>query len=72
MLAQIQGTSMASPHVAALVGLIKAIHPEATTQTIEKNIKDYCRTFRNPKAYATGRYGAGAPDATVFCEDYSK
>ncbi len=65
----LQGTSMASPHIAALAALIKCIYPEATPAQVEMYIKDYCRTFTN-KDYLTGLYGAGAPDATAFIESY--
>lgn len=62
------GTSMAAPHVTALVCLVRLMYPDATPAQVEMYIKDYCRTFRNPDMYATGLYGAGAPDATKFIE----
>lgn len=69
-LANLQGTSMASPHVAAMAALLKTIYTDATPVDIENYIKNSCRTFRNSSAYATGAFGAGAPDATVFIESY--
>lgn len=68
MVRPLNGTSMAAPHVAALVCLVKLMYPDATPAQVEMYIKDYCRTFRNPDMYATGLYGAGAPDATKFIE----
>lgn len=65
----LQGTSMAAPHVSALAGLVKLMYPDATPAQVELYIKDYCRINRNPTAYATGLYGAGAPDATGFIEN---
>lgn len=64
----LNGTSMAAPHVAALACLVKLMFPDASPAQVEMYIKDYCRTFRNPDMYATGLYGAGAPDATKFIE----
>lgn len=63
------GTSMATPHVGALAALVKLMYPNATPAEVELYIKDYCRTFRNPDMYATGLFGAGAPDATKFIEE---
>lgn len=68
MVIPMNGTSMSTPHVAALVCLVKLMYPDATPAQVEMYIKDYCRTFRNPDMYATGLYGAGAPDATKFIE----
>lgn len=62
------GTSMACPHVGGLAALVKLMYPDATPAEVEQYIKDYCRTYRNPDMYATGLYGAGAPDATKFIE----
>lgn len=62
------GTSMACPHVGGLAALVKLMYPNATPAEVEGYIKDYCRTFRNPDMYASGMYGAGAPDATKFIE----
>lgn len=70
MIHPLQGTSMASPHIAALAALLKAIYPDAKPDEIETMIKASCRTFTNSKAYSSGKYGAGAPDATIFIESY--
>lgn len=69
-LVRLDGTSMATPHIAALAALLKTIYPDATPAKIEKMIEGSCRTNRNPAMYATQQYGAGAPDATVFIEQY--
>lgn len=65
---QFGGTSMASPHIAALAALLKIMYPNATPAQIETLIKDYCRTYVNPSAYGSGNHGEGAPDATAFIE----
>lgn len=62
------GTSMACPHIGGLAALVKLMYPDATPTEVEQYIKDYSRTFRNPGMYASGLYGAGAPDATKFIE----
>ena len=61
--APMQGTSMASPHIAALAAMLKMYVPNATPQQIEKYIKDYCE---NPgdELY----YGAGICKAGLFIE----
>lgn len=64
----LDGTSMACPHIGGLAALVKLMYPDATPAEVESYIKDYCRTFRNPDMYASGLYGAGAPDATKFIE----
>ncbi len=65
----LQGTSMASPHIAAMAALLRAIYPDITPTDIKNYIKNSCRTFTNEAAYATNNYGAGAPDATIFIEE---
>lgn len=67
-LISLNGTSMAAPHITALVALVRLMYPEMTALDVQELIQDYCRTFRNPDMYASGMYGAGAPDATKFIE----
>lgn len=68
LLARLQGTSMAAPHISALAALLKSLYPNATPKEIEDMICGCCRTFTNPTDFESGDYGAGAPDATVFIE----
>ncbi len=70
ILQKLQGTSMASPHVAALAALLKAISPDMTPAEVQGAICEYTRAFTNPTAYSSGIYGTGAPDATAFIEGY--
>lgn len=65
---RMNGTSQATPHISALAALLKIMYPDAAPGDIETYIKDYCRTYVNPAAFATGLYGEGAPDATAFIE----
>lgn len=67
-LISMNGTSMAAPHITALSALVRLMYPDLTALEVQDHIQDYCRTFRNPNMYATGMYGAGAPDATKFIE----
>lgn len=70
LLVTLSGTSMASPHVAALAALLKAISPDMTPAEVQGAICEYTRAFTNPTAYSSGIYGTGAPDATAFIEGY--
>ena len=60
----IDGTSMASPHVAALAAMMKAYLPDKTPAQIEKYITDYCVDKGDPD-----RYGAGIPWAGYLSGD---
>lgn len=66
------GTSMAAPHISALAALILHLHPEYTPEQVCIAIKFCCRTFPNEAAFTSGNYGAGAPDATAFIENYAE
>lgn len=59
--AYLDGTSMASPHVAAIAAMIKAQFPDATPAEIEKYIKVYSVDMGN-ESY----FGAGIPWAGYF------
>ena len=62
------GTSMAAPHITALAALVRLMNPDMPALEVQELIQTYSRTFRNPDMYASGMYGAGAPDATKFIE----
>lgn len=59
--AALDGTSMASPHIAALAAMLKMYLPDKTTAQIEKYITDYC-----DRAGDSSHYGAGIPWAGYF------
>lgn len=54
--AALDGTSMASPHIAALAAMLKMYLPDKTPAQIEKYITDYCTELDG-----SGSYGAGIP-----------
>ncbi len=58
------GTSMATPHVAALAAMLKMIMPDKSPAQIEKYITDYCVDMGN-NLY----YGEGIPWAGYFAGD---
>lgn len=53
------GTSMATPHVAALAAMVKLVHPSYSPAQVEKTIKAYCKDL-GPKGYDV-KYGYGVP-----------
>lgn len=59
--AALDGTSMASPHIAALAAMLKMYLPDKTTAQIEKYITDYCIRRGD-----SDHYGAGIPWAGYF------
>lgn len=63
-LVPMNGTSMASPHIAALAGLMRLLYPDAAPAQIEQYMKDYCKDY----GLSSG-YGEGIPNATAFIED---
>lgn len=65
-LADLQGTSMAAPHITALAAIIKLYHHDRTPAQIEQYIKDYCRDIGEPF-----HYGEGLPLASQFAEDFT-
>lgn len=63
-LVSMNGTSMASPHIAALAGLMRLLYPDAAPAQIEQYMKDYCKDYG-----LSSDYGEGIPNATAFIED---
>ena len=61
------GTSMASPHVAALAAMIKLCVPDASPSQIESYIKDYCEI---PDGGDSLYYANGICDAEKFVERF--
>jgi subtilisin len=55
------GTSMASPHIAALAAMLRLYVPDRTNDQIAKYIFDYGVNPGDPYYY-----GAGIPDASCF------
>ncbi len=62
--ADLPGTSMASPHVAALAAMLKIYMPDITCAQAEMCIKDYCEVVQSESLY-----GAGSIDASMFIDE---
>ncbi len=50
---QASGTSMAAPHVAAMVALLRQLHPKASALEIETILRDSGRTVTDPRTGAS-------------------
>lgn len=61
-LAEMDGTSMATPHIAGLAALLLSAQPNASLADIESAIVDSCAA---PSGWSPDRGGAGIPDAVV-------
>lgn len=61
---ELNGTSMAAPHISALAAMLKLTMPDKTPAQIEKYITDYCVDMGN-----TMTYGDGIPWAGYFAGD---
>ncbi len=63
----LQGTSMASPHVAGVAALMKAHNPSATPAQIEAALKSSARAFPTVSSHqcTTANCGAGIVDANA-------
>lgn len=57
--ASLSGTSMAAPHISALVAMLKMTMPGKTPEQIEKYIIDYCVDMGNSRYYGEGIPWAG-------------
>ena len=64
VLAALDGTSMAAPHISALAAMLKLYLPDKTPEQIEKYIGDYCTDMGDPAGY-----GEGIPWAGYFAGD---
>lgn len=64
VLAALDGTSMAAPHISALAAMLKLYLPDKSPAQIEKYICDYCTDMGDPAGY-----GAGIPWAAYFAGD---
>lgn len=62
-MAELDGTSMASPHVAALVAMMQLEFNEKP-EVISFYVKSYCRDLGNSKT----RFGVGMPDGRMIVE----
>lgn len=62
----ISGTSMAAPHVAGAVALMKQLHPDWTPEQIKSKIKNNASDLNYPK----DTQGAGLIDLTFLLEKY--
>ncbi len=60
-LQSLSGTSMAAPHISALVAMLKLYMPDKTPEQIERYITDYCTYMGYPLSY-----GEGIPWAEYF------
>ncbi|MBQ7200629.1 MAG: S8 family serine peptidase [Eubacterium sp.] len=58
----LQGTSMASPHIAGIVAMLRLNYPDATPAQIESTLKLYCRDLGT--AGWDAYFGYGIPDMT--------
>ena len=63
-MAELNGTSMATPHISALAAMLKLYMPDKTPAQLEKYITDYCVDM-GKKQY----YGEGSPWAGYFAGD---
>ena len=62
--ASLNGTSMATPHISALVAMLKMVMPNKTPAQIEKYLTDYCVDMGDSMSY-----GEGIPWAGYFAGD---
>ncbi|MBQ4528733.1 MAG: S8 family serine peptidase [Clostridia bacterium] len=62
---EMPGTSMASPHIAALAAMLKLYLPNAAPEQIENYIKDYCLV---PPDGDVSDFGEGICNAELFLE----
>lgn len=62
-LADLNGTSMAAPHISALAAMLKMYHKDRTPAQIEQYMKDYCLDIGDQ-----AHYGAGLPMPELFAD----
>lgn len=61
-----QGTSMAAPHVAGAVALMKAANPSLSPVTIEAQLKETAKPIASPCEYGCGSGIVDAADAVAY------
>lgn len=59
MIAPLDGTSMAAPHISALAAMLKLYLPDRSAAQIEKYITDYCVERADTRSYGEGIPWAG-------------
>ncbi|MBO9496364.1 S8 family peptidase [Thalassotalea sp. G20_0] len=70
--AELQGTSMAAPHIAGLIDLSYAVNPTLSPSERERLLKETARPFASDSDCSTFRCGSGIADAAAFLRAIQK